>query len=76
MESDTTYGGNDIGQPVSTPLGQIGLQICYDLRFPELSIAQRYRGAQLLTFPSAFTIKTGMAHWGTSKRDSFKEISS
>lgn len=64
MESDTTYAGNVIGQPVSTPLGRIGLQICYDLRFPELSIAQRNRGAELLTFPSAFTIKTGMAHWG------------
>lgn len=67
MESDSTLKGNAIVDPVSTPLGKIGLQICYDLRFPELSLAQRRRGADILTFPSAFTVKTGMAHWGKYK---------
>ncbi|KAI9321405.1 putative NIT2-nitrilase [Dichotomocladium elegans] len=63
MESDHTQRGNAILDPVPTPLGRIGQQICYDLRFSELSIIQRQRGADILTFPSAFTIKTGMAHW-------------
>ncbi len=38
--------------------------ICYDLRFPELSLELRKKGADILTFPSAFTVKTGQAHWG------------
>jgi len=37
----------------------VGLLTCFDLRFPELSLSLRRRGAQLLTFPSAFTVKTG-----------------
>lgn len=36
---------------------------CYDLRFPELSLSQAAQGAQILTYPSAFTFATGSAHW-------------
>ncbi|KAF4533445.1 hypothetical protein B566_EDAN001171 [Ephemera danica] len=36
---------------------------CYDLRFPELSLALRDRGAEILTYPSAFTVATGPSHW-------------
>ena len=36
---------------------------CYDIRFPELSIILRNMGAQILTYPSAFTYETGAAHW-------------
>jgi predicted amidohydrolase len=64
MESEGTIPGTDSGFPIQTTIGKIGLQTCYDLRFAELSIAQRARGAEILTFPSAFTIKTGVAHWG------------
>lgn len=64
MESEGTIPGSDIGQPIQTPIGKVGLQTCYDLRFAELSIIQRARGAEVLTFPSAFTVKTGEAHWG------------
>lgn len=64
MESDSTLEGTEIIAPVETPIGKLGLETCYDMRFPELSIALRQRGAELLAFPSAFTIKTGMAHWG------------
>lgn len=42
---------------------QVGLGICYDLRFPELSAALQRDGAQILTYPSAFTVATGAAHW-------------
>lgn len=63
MESEGTIPGSDIGQPIQTPIGKVGLQTCYDLRFAELSIIQRARGAEVLTFPSAFTVKTGEAHW-------------
>jgi len=63
MESEGTMPGTEIGDPVQTAVGKVGLQTCYDLRFAELSIAQRTRGAEVLTFPSAFTIKTGAAHW-------------
>jgi predicted amidohydrolase len=64
MESDGTLAGQEVVMPVQTPLGRLGLETCYDVRFPELSLALRRRGAELLSFPSAFTIKTGMAHWG------------
>lgn len=64
MESDTTEKGDTVGIPDKTPLGRLGLQTCYDMRFAESSIALRARGAELLAYPSAFTVKTGMAHWG------------
>jgi deaminated glutathione amidase len=57
------FSGPSIEEPVDTPAGKLGLSICYDLRFPEMSLGLRARGAQLLTFPSAFTAATGQAHW-------------
>ena len=46
-----------------TPFGKIGLSICYDLRFPELYRELLRMGARLIFAPSAFTVKTGQAHW-------------
>lgn len=46
-----------------TDFGQIGMMICYDLRFPELALKLRAKGADLLTAPSAFTFTTGQMHW-------------
>ena len=46
-----------------TPLGPLGLAICYDLRFPDLFRALTDAGAQLLSIPAAFTVPTGLAHW-------------
>ncbi len=46
-----------------TPLGPIGLTVCYDLRFPYLYRALAHAGAKILTIPSAFTRVTGEAHW-------------
>ena len=42
---------------------RLGLSICYDLRFPELYRALSAAGAEVLFVPSAFTVRTGMAHW-------------
>ena len=62
-ESAYTLAGSQIGPPICTPCGMVGMAICYDMRFPELAIALADQGAQILTYPSAFTVPTGMAHW-------------
>ena len=46
-----------------TPLGRIGMTVCYDLRFAALYRALAQAGAGLITIPSAFTRPTGIAHW-------------
>jgi len=43
----------------------VGCAICYDLRFPELFLALRRRGAELIILPAAFTLQTGKDHWET-----------
>lgn len=48
---------------VPTPWGTLGLSICYDLRFPEYYRQLTQMGATMLTVPSAFTYRTGEAHW-------------
>ncbi|MFC6669497.1 carbon-nitrogen hydrolase family protein [Marinobacterium aestuariivivens] len=48
---------------VDTPVGRLGLSICYDLRFAEHYLALRAAGAELIAVPSAFTAVTGAAHW-------------
>ena len=59
-ESRTITAGATV-QTVDTPLGRVGLSVCYDLRFPEL---YRAMGAcSLILVPSAFTWTTGAAHW-------------
>jgi predicted amidohydrolase len=50
------------------PWGRIGLTICYDMRFPALYRALAESGASFLTAPSAFTVRTGEAHWHTLLR--------
>jgi predicted amidohydrolase len=46
-----------------SPLGKVGLSVCYDVRFPELYRKQSEAGAVLLTVPAAFTLATGKDHW-------------
>jgi nitrilase len=48
---------------VSTPLGRVGMAVCYDVRFPELFRLLQEQGAEILSLPSAFTAPTGKAHW-------------
>ncbi|HSW13031.1 MAG TPA: carbon-nitrogen hydrolase family protein [Solimonas sp.] len=52
----------------ATPQGNVGLSVCYDLRFPELYRLLGKAGADILCVPSAFTAKTGEAHWETLLR--------
>lgn len=61
-ESDTIAPGSET-VVADSPCGRIGMSICYDLRFPELYRKLVDDGAQILTVPSAFTQKTGHAHW-------------
>lgn len=63
MESDYVLPGQKIEPPISTPVGKLALSICYDMRFPELALSLRNMGAEILTYPSAFTYQTGAAHW-------------
>ena len=48
---------------VATPLGHLGMAVCYDVRFPELFRTLQAQGAEILSLPSAFTAPTGKAHW-------------
>ncbi|PIZ04252.1 MAG: acyltransferase [Gammaproteobacteria bacterium CG_4_10_14_0_8_um_filter_38_16] len=61
-ESDTTEPGDAI-VVVDTPIGKLGLAVCYDVRFPILFTELMNRGAEIIAVPSAFTVKTGKAHW-------------
>ncbi|MEO7654058.1 MAG: carbon-nitrogen hydrolase family protein [Sphingomicrobium sp.] len=46
-----------------TPVGRLGLTICYDLRFPALFARLAEAGAEVIAVPAAFTVPTGQAHW-------------
>lgn len=47
---------------------KIGLGICFDVRFSEMGLHYRLKGAEILTYPAAFTVPTGKAHWHTLLR--------
>ncbi len=57
------YRPGDRAVLADTPLGKIGLTICYDMRFPKLYRDLAQAGAQILTLPAAFSPVTGAAHW-------------
>ena len=61
-ESDTLNAGKDINV-IYTDFGNIGIGICYDIRFIELSRIMALEGANILIFPGAFNLTTGPAHW-------------
>ncbi len=61
-ESDTYQSGDHLAL-VDTPWGDLGMSVCYDLRFPHLYRDYAKAGAAMLTIPSAFTRPTGAAHW-------------
>ncbi|MEZ5937901.1 MAG: carbon-nitrogen hydrolase family protein [Hyphomonadaceae bacterium] len=57
------YAPGDKLVVAETPLGKIGMTICYDVRFPHLHRDLAKAGAEILTGPAAFTKITGEAHW-------------
>lgn len=61
-ESRSVAPGADV-VAVDTPVGRVGLSICYDVRFPELYRRLVDAGAAILTVPAAFTVPTGRDHW-------------
>jgi len=61
-ESRYTHAGKEISV-VNTDFANIGLSVCFDLRFPMLFQKLRANGADIITIPSAFTKVTGKAHW-------------
>ncbi|ROV95094.1 hypothetical protein VSDG_05768 [Cytospora chrysosperma] len=75
-ESAHTQAGASLTPPFDTPVGRVGSLICFDLRFPEAATAlahprprpgsgsgSGWQPAQVLVYPSAFTVPTGRAHW-------------
>lgn len=63
QESKTTLAGNKL-VVCDSPIGKLGLSICYDVRFPEMYVMLvQDMGAEILLMPSAFTVPTGKAHW-------------
>lgn len=61
-ESATIEAGED-ALVLDTPFGRLGLTVCYDIRFPELYRQMSSVGMDILAVPSAFTARTGAAHW-------------
>ena len=61
-ESDTLSAGNEF-TIIKTDLATIGIGICYDIRFVELSRIMALNGAEILIYPGAFNLTTGPAHW-------------
>lgn len=67
MESETLTAGNDV-TVFDTEFCRIGIEICYDIRFPELARLVALEGAEIIIVPAAFNMTTGPAHWDLSFR--------
>ena len=63
LKESRTIAPGDRPVVVDTPLGRLGLSICYDLRFPELYRWLARAGAEVIFVPAAFTAYTGPFHW-------------
>jgi predicted amidohydrolase len=66
-ESNAYKAGNEV-VTAETPLGRLGLTICYDIRFPALFEALGRAGCDVIAIPAAFTVPTGRAHWHVLQR--------
>jgi predicted amidohydrolase len=62
-ESAVYSAGEGVSLVNGTPVGKLGLTICYDLRFPMLFARIAEAGADVISVPAAFTVPTGRAHW-------------
>lgn len=66
-ESNAYQSGEEVVS-CATPAGQLGLSICYDIRFPALYQALGDHACDLIAIPAAFTVPTGKAHWHILQR--------
>jgi len=64
----SAYAAGSAVVTAETPLGRIGLSICYDIRFPALFEALGRERCDLIAIPAAFTVPTGQAHWHVLQR--------
>jgi predicted amidohydrolase len=62
-ESSVYSAGQGVVLVNGTPVGKLGLTICYDLRFPMLFARIAEANADVISVPAAFTVPTGRAHW-------------
>lgn len=67
-ESNAYAPGDALGVVDGTPVGRLGLAICYDIRFPALFESLGRRRCDCLAIPAAFTVPTGRAHWHLMQR--------
>jgi predicted amidohydrolase len=61
-ESDTFIAGDKV-LVIDTPLGRLGVAVCYDIRFQEMFRLMADQAVDLIAVPAAFTLLTGQAHW-------------
>ena len=67
-ESKAYAAGDQVVTVEGTPLGRLGLTVCYDIRFPALFEALAQRRCDAIAVPAAFTVPTGEAHWHVLQR--------
>ncbi len=65
IRESSSYRPGDSAVIATTPWGNLGMTVCYDLRFPQLFRAVAQQGAQFISVPSSFQRQTGNAHWHT-----------
>lgn len=61
-ESTSTEPGDTIAL-IETPIGKLGIAVCFDIRFPHIFSELSAQGVEVLAVPAAFAVKTGHAHW-------------
>jgi deaminated glutathione amidase len=67
-ESNAYEAGSEVVTASATPVGTLGLTVCYDIRFPALFEALGRRRCDVIAIPAAFTVPTGEAHWHLLQR--------
>ncbi len=67
-ESNAYKPGDEVVTVADTPVGKLGLSICYDIRFPALFEALGRARCDCIAIPAAFTVPTGSAHWHVLQR--------
>ena len=67
-ESNAYQAGRDVVTVDDTPVGRLGLSVCYDIRFPALFEALGKARCDCIAIPAAFTVPTGKAHWHVLQR--------